>query len=107
MLCALVFLFTSVRHLISRLFQAFNGCRPNISTWLASFLILWEMSDTELSDSYLAEEQYDPEDNLNFYGSPVSHRPADELAETSGIVPTAAIDMQTQVSVELFSQMKT
>ena len=54
-----------------------------------------EMSDSE-SDSYLNLSHYDPEDNLNVYGSPVySEQPRDNAAEEppgpSNVVPVQSL----------------
>ena len=53
------------------------------------------MSSSE-SDSDLAHEIYDPEDNLNVYGSPVVRSEA-EKPSTSAVVSTA-VPERTQVS---------
>ena len=54
-----------------------------------------KMSDSD-SDSDLIQEVYDPEDNLNVYGSPVLRSAATEVPSTSSAL-THALPERTQV----------
>ena len=63
------------------------------------------MSDSD-SDSDLIREVYDPEDNLNVYGSPVLRSAATEEPSTSSAL-TRALPERTQVSVCLLSKFTT
>ena len=57
------------------------------------------MSDSE-SDPNLIQEVYDPEDDLNVYGSPVVHRAAARVEQPSISSTQVPLSERTQVSLQ-------
>ena len=73
---------------------------------LSYYTLFLKISDTQLSDSYLTEQRFDPEDDLSFYGSPFAQAQVVSseqtvVATSSGVISTA-LHTRTQVSVECF-----